>query len=669
MRILLAHNSLYYPSHGGGDKSNRLLVEALAARGHEVRVVTRVERFGEADHERHLAELARRGVEPVEITAAIVRLRLRGVDVHTLTRSPQLRGYFQEQIQVFDPDVIVTSTDDPAQVLFDLAVAALRARVVYLVRATIAAPFGPDSSSPNAARTAGLRRADGTVGVSEYVAKYAREWGGLDAIHVPISLMEPSEDGVEPPFLADWSSPYISMVNPCAVKGISIFLTLADHMPRQRFAAVPTWGTTAADLDALRARPNITLLGPYDHIDDLLRQTRVMLVPSVWAEARSRVVLESLSRGVPVVASDVGGLHEAMLGVDHLLPVRPVQHYRPAVDEHMVPVAEVPEQDVAAWHEVLAKLTHDPAHWEELSVRSRRAALQYLEQLTVIPFETYLEELRARPKRESGGKAAEGLSPVKRKLLALRLQKRSAAENPWFPALEAGELRLFCFPFAGAGALAYRAWRGQLGEGVSVCPVRLPGRETRVAEAPLDTMGALVEALVREIRPYIETPFAFFGHSMGAAIAFELARALRRAGLAMPKRMVVSGARAPQFRLGHVPPPEPDEVAFLDELRRLGGLPADVVGNPALLKLALPALKADARLYRNYVYLPEEPLAVPIDAFGGDSDPNVQRHHVEAWHEQTSGGFTRREFAGGHFFLESRMGEVLEAVRELVRVC
>src|SRR6478672_306914 len=105
MRILLAHNSLYFPSHGGGDKSNRLLMESLAERGHEVRVVTRVENFGDADHEKLLKELQARGVEADTSDQSAVRLLLHGVDVRTLTRNPQLRGYFSRQITEFDPDV------------------------------------------------------------------------------------------------------------------------------------------------------------------------------------------------------------------------------------------------------------------------------------------------------------------------------------------------------------------------------------------------------------------------------------------------------------------------------------------------------------------------------------------------------------------------------------
>src|SRR6185369_14708682 len=165
MRILLAHNSLYYPSHGGGDKSNRLLMEALAARGHEVLVVARVEDFGKTSHTRLLEELVMRGVPAEEENAARIRFRLNGVDVRVLSGEPFLRAYFTAQIEAFDPDVILTSTDDAAQLMFQRALGASRARVVYLIRATVALPFGPDSALRSEARATALRQADGVVAV------------------------------------------------------------------------------------------------------------------------------------------------------------------------------------------------------------------------------------------------------------------------------------------------------------------------------------------------------------------------------------------------------------------------------------------------------------------------------------------------------------------------
>src|SRR3954453_19524809 len=156
MRILLAQNSLYYPAHGGGDKSNRLLLEALAARGHECRAVARISAFGEAEHARYLELLAGREVQSLTTDGRVVSFRREGVDVRVVTNT-NLRTYFIEQIAEFQPDTILCSTDDPAQVLLEASLAQQTARVVYLARATLALPFGPDCAFPNEAKTERIR--------------------------------------------------------------------------------------------------------------------------------------------------------------------------------------------------------------------------------------------------------------------------------------------------------------------------------------------------------------------------------------------------------------------------------------------------------------------------------------------------------------------------------
>ena len=422
MRILLAHNSLYYPSYGGGDRSNRLLMEALAARGHEVRVVARVERFGAEEHDRLAADLRRRGIACAQDDSAL-RFGLNGVQVYVVTRDPRLRAHFGAQAAEFDPEIILTSTDDPAHLLFEPALRS-RARVAYLVRAIIALPFGPDAAFPSAAKTAAVCQADGMVAVSEYVAEYVRQWACRDAVHVPISLLDPGDR----PDVGRFENRYVTMVNPCAVKGISIFLELARRLPRVEFAAVPTWGTTPADLEALGSLSNVSVLAPVDDIHELMAQTRVALVPSLWAEARSRVILEAMVRGIPVIASRVGGLSEAKLGIDYLLPVNPVVRYRATVDDLMVPAAEVPPQDVGPWQTALERLVTDRAHYQQLSRESREAALAYAERLNVLPFENYLESLRTtRPPRRRPAPAHQpkrALSPEKQSLVAARLRRK-----------------------------------------------------------------------------------------------------------------------------------------------------------------------------------------------------------------------------------------------------
>jgi surfactin synthase thioesterase subunit/glycosyltransferase involved in cell wall biosynthesis len=656
VRILLAQNSLYYPAHGGGDKSNRLLIEALRARGHICRVVARISVFGEREQASYIEALAARAVTPRSTANGIVVFERAGVEVHVVTGA-SLRAHFAAQAEEFAPDVILASTDDPAQLLLETALRHPTARVVYLARATLALPFGPDCAFPSEAKTARIRSCDGAVGVSQYVAGYMRRHASIDAVHVPISLLEP---GDWPP-LGDFHSEFVTFVNPCAVKGIAIFLALADAFPNVDFAAVPTWGTNSDDRAALAARPNVHLLAPVDDIDQLLARTRVLLVPSLWAEARSRIVLEALLRGVPVMASDIGGIPEAMMGVPYLLPVHPIERYQTRLDEQMVPVAEVPVQDVAPWRNVLARLTTDAAHHAEISRQSRQAALGYAAGLHAGHFEAFLGRVERRDRAHAAApsrNAIDGLSDDKRRLLGLRL-RRQAAPSAWFPNAGGEGNRLFCFPHAGGGSRVPATVPGWTSIGI-----RLPGRESRLAETPFERMAPLVAALADHIAEFLDRPFAFFGHSMGAAIAFELTRELRRRGQPMPAMLIASGARAPQFRRNHIPPPAPSREAFLEELRRLQGIPNELLDDPAMMRAILPALEADAALYRNFVYSEDEPLPMPIRAYGGESDPNVHREHLEGWARQTAASFGIHVFPGGHFYLLHVAGQLAAALAE-----
>jgi len=195
-------------------------------------------------------------------------------------------------------------------------------------------------------------------------------------------------------------------------------------------------------------------------------------------------------------------------------------------------------------------------------------------------------------------------------------------------------------------------WNGQLGDGVEVCAIQLPGRESRVSERAFTNLTALVEGLLRVLTPLLDRPFAFFGHSLGALASFETARALRRRGAPMPRHLFVSAFRAP-----HMPQRTRSLYALPDgefaaELRKLGGTPDAIFEDLELRDLFLPLLRADFRVCDTYQHTQEEPFDVPLSAFGGTTDPRANAAEIAGWQVHTTGPFTHRIFDGGHFYLQ-----------------
>ncbi|MDX2939098.1 thioesterase II family protein [Streptomyces ipomoeae] len=226
-------------------------------------------------------------------------------------------------------------------------------------------------------------------------------------------------------------------------------------------------------------------------------------------------------------------------------------------------------------------------------------------------------------------------------------------------------LRLLCFPHAGAGASAYQSWAPGLPDRVEVLPVRLPGREARADERPYTEVAELTSDLAGDLEPLWREPYVLFGHSMGALLAFELARELRRRGLPGPRRLIVSGRMAPQLH------PDPrqrwrglGDVELLDEIGRLGGMPDPLLlMGPAMLSVFLRPLRADIELHESYTYRHEPPLETPLTVLGGDRDPRADREELFAWRTQSSAGTDVHVMDGGHFFVTERRLAVLGLVR------
>lgn len=227
-------------------------------------------------------------------------------------------------------------------------------------------------------------------------------------------------------------------------------------------------------------------------------------------------------------------------------------------------------------------------------------------------------------------------------------------------------LRLYCFPYAGGGAGIYRQWPGELPDFVEVWTILLPGRERRVSERPIASIPALADAVAGGLIDHLEPPFAFFGHSMGALVAFELTRRLRDAAGSLPYCLVVSGFGAPYLpghrRIAHLPAAE-----FVAELLKLGGTPAGVLENAELVELLLPALRADHQAVEEYCFSHDEPLPCTLYAYGGTHDREVTWDDLDGWRTCTTGEFAVRLFRGDHFYLHAQRSELTAQLgRDLV---
>lgn len=237
------------------------------------------------------------------------------------------------------------------------------------------------------------------------------------------------------------------------------------------------------------------------------------------------------------------------------------------------------------------------------------------------------------------------------------------SSNKWvlFPRPNpAAALRLFCFHYAGGSAQVFQDWSGGLPPSVEIVTIQLPGRGRRLGEPHFTRLAPLSRIVAQELLPYLDKPFVFFGHSMGALICFETARSLRRENRRQPAHLFVSATEAPHRR-------SPDELLsglpqseLVKRLREFNGTPMEVLQNDELLELMLPTIRADFELCDTYEYHPEPPLECPMTIYGGLEDHEVEAERLAAWSEMTVGACEVRMFTGGHFYLNGPQSVFLQ---------
>ena len=247
-----------------------------------------------------------------------------------------------------------------------------------------------------------------------------------------------------------------------------------------------------------------------------------------------------------------------------------------------------------------------------------------------------------------------------------------ATRNPeiekWLSARErvdGARMRLFCLPHAGSGATAYQSWRREMPSSVELCAVKLPGRETRMSESSYTDCIELVEVMADALISECDIPYAIFGHSMGAVIAYEFAQSLVRRGAPAPVCLFVSGRVAAHLRLPAQPVHALPLQVFLSELEsRYGGLPKELLQDQEMLDFYLPILRSDLQLIETYRYGDKPPLKCPIVVSGGIDDRSIWLEGLEGWKQHTNGSFTLHRYEGGHFYLA---GESKASVISMVK--
>ncbi len=227
-------------------------------------------------------------------------------------------------------------------------------------------------------------------------------------------------------------------------------------------------------------------------------------------------------------------------------------------------------------------------------------------------------------------------------------------------------LRLFCFPYAGGSAQVFADWSSHLPAGIDLFAIQAPGRGRRFSETPIACLKQKVQALQAEIKPYTDVPFIFVGHSNGALLAFELARALQKTGHDQLKHIVLSAKRAPHLPKIKEPIHHLPQAEFINKLKEYDFTPDEVLQNDELMELFSPMLRADFSLSETLEFDQSYPLNCNASLFWGNKDVDVPLEDVLAWKDVINGDVDVVEFYDGHFFIAKSQDLFLQQINGLI---
>ncbi len=396
MKILLAMHLPYIPALGGANKCNRLLVEGLANISHQVHAIVPITNETNASSSLSLHDLlAAHGVQ-AESLSGVEQFTFEGVIVHALHDPARVRSHLIEQIKSLDPDWILVSGEEWSQGLLEAALQVAPSRVIYLAHTVLFLPFGPQAFFPSQRRTELITQVAHIVSCGQFVHDYIQQWSGLKStiFHYPAYGPGPY------PYSGQFENQFVTLINPSKGKGLDILLELAKRLSCIQFACVPTWGTTEQDRTELKRLDNMTMIQPCEDIEHIFSKTRVLLLPSLWPEGFPLTSVEAMLRGIPVLGSNVGGIPEAKLGTEFVLPVNPIESFTEELDDRLLPIPHLPTQSrevTDQWTQALQRLLLNRKKYDQQSQIAREAALTFVGRLGVEPFEDLLGTLKSRP--------------------------------------------------------------------------------------------------------------------------------------------------------------------------------------------------------------------------------------------------------------------------------